>query len=113
MSVVDTEEELVMLSTSDSFADFAAGFGAASKAYPVDSGSATCCVLNDRVRPVAGTTVDGKRAFAFAISGSVFRRSELRRLLVQAPLAGRICVPRLRQAPRGRAEKSPAFARMS
>jgi len=42
------------------------------KAYPVDSGSATCCVLNDRIRPVAGTTIDGQRAFAFAISESVF-----------------------------------------
>ncbi len=42
------------------------------KAYPVDSGGATCCVLNDRIRPVAGTTIDGQRAFAFAISESVF-----------------------------------------
>jgi len=42
------------------------------KAYPVDSGSATCCALNDRIRPVAGTTIDGQRAFAFAISESVF-----------------------------------------
>src|SRR5580700_6855348 len=42
------------------------------KAYPVDSGSATCCGLNDRIRSVAGTTIDGQRAFAFAISGSVF-----------------------------------------
>jgi hypothetical protein len=29
------------------------------KAYPVDSGSATCCGLNDRIRSVAGTTIDG------------------------------------------------------
>ena len=42
------------------------------KAYPVDSGGATCCALNDRIRPVAGTTIDGQRAFAFAISESVF-----------------------------------------
>ena len=42
------------------------------KAYPVDSGSATCCGLNDRIRSIAGTTIDGQRAFAFAISGSVF-----------------------------------------
>jgi hypothetical protein len=42
------------------------------KAYPVDSGSATCCALNDRIRPVAGTTIDGQCAFAFAISESVF-----------------------------------------
>src|SRR5580704_13909689 len=42
------------------------------KAYPVDSGSATCCGLNDRIRSVAGTTIDGQRAFAFAISGTVF-----------------------------------------
>jgi hypothetical protein len=41
-------------------------------AYPVDSGSATCCVLNDRIRPVAETNIDGQRAFAFAISESVF-----------------------------------------
>ena len=45
---------------------------ARGKAYPVDSGSATCCGLNDRIRSVAGTTIDGQRAFAFAISGSVF-----------------------------------------
>jgi hypothetical protein len=45
---------------------------AAGKAYPVDSGSATCCALNDRIRPVAGTTIDGQCAFAFAISESVF-----------------------------------------
>jgi tripartite-type tricarboxylate transporter receptor subunit TctC len=32
---------------------------AAEKAYPVDSGSATCCGLNDRIRSVAGTTIDG------------------------------------------------------
>ena len=43
-----------------------------AKAYPVDSGSATCCGLNERIRSVAGTTIDGQRAFAFAISGSVF-----------------------------------------
>ena len=30
------------------------------------------CALNDRIRPVAGTTIDGQRAFAFAISESVF-----------------------------------------
>src|SRR6516162_5803835 len=42
----------------------------AEKAYPVDSGSATCCGLNERIRSVAGTTIDGQRAFAFAISGS-------------------------------------------
>lgn len=30
MSVLDIEEEHIMLSTSDSFADFAVGFGAAS-----------------------------------------------------------------------------------
>jgi hypothetical protein len=29
------------------------------KAYPVDSASATCCGLNDRIRSVAGTTIDG------------------------------------------------------
>jgi hypothetical protein len=42
------------------------------KAYPVDPGGATCCALHDRIRPVAGTTIDGQRAFAFAISESVF-----------------------------------------
>ena len=42
------------------------------KAYPVDSGSATCCGLNDRIRLLAGKTIDGQRAFVFAISGSVF-----------------------------------------
>jgi hypothetical protein len=35
-------------------------------------GTATCCALNDRIRPVAGTTINGQRAFAFAISESVF-----------------------------------------
>jgi hypothetical protein len=45
---------------------------AVKKAYPVDSGTATCCALNDRIRPVAGTTINGQRAFAFAISESVF-----------------------------------------
>jgi len=42
------------------------------KGLSVDSGSATCCGLNERIRSVAGTTIDGQRAFAFAISGSVF-----------------------------------------
>jgi hypothetical protein len=32
---------------------------AVAKAYPVDSGDATCCGLNDRIRSVAGTTIDG------------------------------------------------------
>jgi hypothetical protein len=62
------------LFTDASAATLAAIFGvlAIAKAYPVDSGSATCCGLNDRIRSVAGTTIDGQRAFAFAISGTVF-----------------------------------------
>jgi hypothetical protein len=40
----------------------------------------------------SGTTINGQRAFAFAISESVFRPSQLRRVLVQASLAGWFCL---------------------
>jgi hypothetical protein len=50
-----------------------AGIGArGGKAYPVDSGHATCCVLNDRILPVVGTNINGQGAFAFPIPEGVF-----------------------------------------
>ena len=45
---------------------------AAQKAYPVDSGHARCCVLNDRILPVVGTNINGQGAFAFPIPEGVF-----------------------------------------
>jgi uncharacterized protein (DUF486 family) len=42
------------------------------KAYPVDSGRATCCVLSNRIRAVIGTNINGQRAFAFPIPEGIF-----------------------------------------
>jgi tripartite-type tricarboxylate transporter receptor subunit TctC len=43
-----------------------------AKAYPVDSGRATCCVLSNRIRAVIGTNINGQRAFAFPIPEGIF-----------------------------------------
>ena len=42
------------------------------EAYPVDSGSAICSVLNDRNRAVARTYAGGQRSLTFPISDGVF-----------------------------------------
>jgi hypothetical protein len=55
--------------------DVLAGFRqvlAGYKAYPVDSGRATCCVLSNRIRAVIGTNINGQRAFAFPIPEGIF-----------------------------------------
>jgi putative transposase len=77
LSVVFAGQSVGIKQVSDqiwlvSFMDYDLGYFDHQKAYPVDSGSATCCALNDRIHPVAGTTIDGQCAFAFAISESVF-----------------------------------------
>jgi hypothetical protein len=67
------------------------------KAYPADSGSATCRVLNDRIRSVAETNIDGQRAFAddaglVFFFKSVSRRGPVNPLPVREPIPPEDCI---------------------
>jgi hypothetical protein len=72
MTCTDTWYVSPVLVGDQSYFDISARRHPIHKAYPVDSGRATCCVVNDRIRPVIGTNINGPRAFAFPIPEGVF-----------------------------------------
>jgi hypothetical protein len=71
---------LVCKGTGHFWPEALAGF--TTFAYPVDSGGAIDSILSDRIRSVAGTTIDGQGALVFSIPEGIFRPSGVRGVLV-------------------------------